>query len=117
MPASMEVSVNSRKIALGIPVSTIARAIAFPTKAEVRGCAGCAFTTTGQPEAKAEAVSPPATEKANGKLLALNTAIGPNGWSMRRISGLGTGLRSGRAVSIRASTHDPSSIKSANIAN
>ena len=29
-----------------------------------------AFTTTGQPAAKAEAVSPPATENASGKLLA-----------------------------------------------
>ena len=47
--------------------------MAFATNLEVPGCASCAFTTTGQPAAKAEAVSPPATENANGKLLAPKT--------------------------------------------
>ncbi|KGS26697.1 hypothetical protein X941_4274 [Burkholderia pseudomallei MSHR5569] len=40
---------------------------------------GCAFTTTGHPAANAEAVSPPSTENANGKLLAANIATGPMG--------------------------------------
>jgi hypothetical protein len=39
-------------------------------RADVRGCPGWALTMTGQPAAHADAVSPPATEKANGKLLA-----------------------------------------------
>lgn len=37
---------------------------------EVAGWSGCALTTTGQPAARALAVSPPGTEKASGKLLA-----------------------------------------------
>ena len=35
------------------------------------------MATTGHPAARAEAVSPPATEKASGKLLAPKTATGP----------------------------------------
>ncbi len=71
------------------------------------GCAGCALTMTGLPAASADAVSPPATEKARGKLLAPKTATGPSGRSMERMSGLG-GVRSGSAVSMRAITHEPS---------
>ena len=63
---------------------------------------------TGLRAANAEAVSPPATENARGKLLAPKTATGPRGCSMRRMSGLGMGLRSGFGVSIRASTQEPS---------
>lgn len=37
---------------------------------EVAGWSGWALTTTGQPAARALAVSPPGTEKASGKLLA-----------------------------------------------
>lgn len=55
----------------------------------VAGWALCAFTTTGQPAASADAVSPPGTEKASGKLLAPNTATGPSGTSIRRRSGRG----------------------------
>ena len=51
---------------------------------EVTGWASCALTTTGQPAASAEAVSPPATENANGKLDAANTATGPTGRLIRR---------------------------------
>jgi hypothetical protein len=47
--------------------------------------------------------------ESRGKLLAPKTTTGPKGRSMERISGLGAGLRSGSAWSIRASTHDPSS--------
>ena len=57
-------------------------------RADVRGWPSCALTTTGQPAASADAVSPPATENANGKLLAANTATGPGkACSMRRTSG------------------------------
>ena len=59
-----------------------AEATIAATSREVAGCPSCALTTTGQPTASADAVSPPATEKANGKLLALNTATGPIGTSM-----------------------------------
>ena len=55
---------------------------------EVPGCPSCALTTTGHPAASAEAVSPPATENANGKLDAANTATGPTGWLIRRISAM-----------------------------
>jgi hypothetical protein len=41
---------------------------------------------TGAPAASADAVSPPATEKASGKLLAPNTATGPSGMFARRRS-------------------------------
>jgi hypothetical protein len=75
------------------------------------------LTITGHPDANAEATSPPATEKANGKLPAQNTTTGPEGINIDRRSGFGNGARSGRAVSIRTSAHDPSSIKSANILN
>ena len=63
---------------------------------------------TGQPAAKAAALSPPAVAKAKGKLLAENTPTGPSGSNMRRISGRGSGWRSGRAVSMTASTQEPS---------
>ena len=79
------------------------------------GCPGWAFTTTGHPAARAEQVSFPATEMASGKLLAANAATGPTGMSIRRMSGLGSGLRSGMAWSIRPPTHDPSSMSRANI--
>jgi hypothetical protein len=85
----------------------------LPTSSLVPGCAGCALTTTGLPPASADAVSPPATEKARGKLLAPNTATGPSGRSMERTSGRG-GMRVGSAVSMRASTHEPSSTIAAN---
>ena len=65
--------------------------------------------------AKAEAVSPPAVEKAKGKLLAAKTTTGPIGINIRLTSGFGTGSLSGIALSIVASRHDPSSIKLANI--
>src|SRR2546421_474630 len=77
----------------------------------------CAWKTTGFPAASAEAVSPPATEKASGKLLAPQTATGPMGIRMRRTSGLGSGLRSGIARSMRASRQEPSRTSSANIRN
>src|SRR5690606_37188444 len=92
----------------GSPHSAAARVIAPATSSPVPGCAGCAFTTTGHPAANADAVSPPAVENASGKLLAPNTTTGPIGFSIRRISGRGAGVRSGNAVSIRASTHEPS---------
>ena len=54
------------------------------------------LTTTGQPAARAEAVSPPAVEKASGKLLAPKTATGPSGiWRCRR-SGRGSGCAVGQ---------------------
>src|SRR3546814_4464135 len=53
----------------------------------------------GQPAASAAAVSPPATEKASGKLEAPNTATGPIGRCRRRRSGRGSGWRSGSALS------------------
>jgi hypothetical protein len=53
---------------------------------------------TGQPAASAEAVSPPATEKASGKLLAPKTTTGPSGRNIERTSGFGTGWRCGSAL-------------------
>ena len=56
--------------------------MASATRVDVCKCAGCAFTITGQPAAKALAVSPPAVEYAKGKLLAPNTTTGPNGYNI-----------------------------------
>src|SRR5690242_19601278 len=88
------------------------RAIAFfiasYTICDVSGWPECAFTTTGQPAASADAVSPPAVENAKGKLLAPNTTIGPSGTSIFLMSGFGKGCLSGNAVSIEASTQLPS---------
>src|SRR5690606_42100538 len=77
----------------GIPVFCAAFTMALDTRELVPGWEECAFTTTGQPEARAEAVSPPAVENAKGKLLAPNTATGPIGTSILLISGFGMGLR------------------------
>ena len=78
-----------------------------PTSSDVPGWAECAFTTTGQPAASADAVSPPATENASGKLLAPNTATGPSAICRSRRSERGSGLRSGMAGSIRARASRP----------
>ncbi len=101
----------------GIPVDSAAFKIAVVTISEVLIWPEWPFITTGQPAAKAEAVSPPAVENANGKLLAAKTATGPIGCNILRISTLGSGCLSGIALSILASTHEPSSTKSANIRN
>ena len=72
--------------------------MAWPTSSLVPGWALCALNTTGQPAARADAVSPPAVEKASGKLLAPNTATGPSGiWRWRMSArGIGRALRQGR---------------------
>ena len=57
------------------------------TRTEVCGWPGCALTTTEQPAARAEAVSPPSTENAKGKLLAENMATGPSGTRTRCMAG------------------------------
>ena len=88
----------------GSPASAIAARSSRATTSPVPGCDGCPFTTTGQPAASADAVSPPAVENASGKLLAPNTATGPIGTSMRRTSGRGIGTASGSGVSMIAST-------------
>ena len=77
-----------------------------PTSSLVPGWALCALKTTGQPAARAEAVSPPAVEKASGKLLAPNTATGPSGIWRWRMSARGR-VRSGRAGSIRTPRKSP----------
>ena len=77
--------------------------IASATISPVPGCAEWPLTITGQPAASAAAVSPPAVEKASGKLEAPNTATGPIGrWIIMR-SGRGIGSRSGSATSWRRS--------------
>ncbi len=71
----------------GAPTPASASATICPVSTEVRGCPSCALTTTGQPAASADAVSPPATENANGKFDAANTATGPTGCIMCRSPG------------------------------
>ncbi len=105
------------KTPLGIPVFSAAFIIADETSSPVPACMGCDFTITGQPAAKAAAVSPPAVEYASGKLLAPKTTTGPNGKSIFLRSGLGIGFLSEIAVSIVASTQEPSFTRSANILN
>ena len=87
--------------------------MAFPISSQVPGCAGCALTTTGHPAARAETVSPPATEKAKGKLLAPKTKTGPRAVCIDRISAFGKGCLSGWAKSILACTQEPSFKKEA----
>ena len=86
-----------------IPSLLMAAWMASATISLVPGWAEWPFTTTGHPAARAAAVSPPAVEKARGKLEAPNTATGPTGRCIRRISGRGAGWRSGRAGSKRRS--------------
>ena len=82
----------------GKPHAATAAWIALPASSEVPGWAGCALASTGQPAASAEAVSPPATENASGKLLAPNTATGPSAiWRWRK-SDRGRGRRAGWRV-------------------
>ena len=88
--------------------------MAWPTSSAVPGWALWALTITGQPAANAEAVSPPATENANGKLLAPNTATGPRGIWRCRMSARGRGARSGMAGSMRTPRKSPWRTTSAN---
>ena len=60
------------------------------------------------PAAKAETVSPPATEKAKGKFDAPKIPTGPRAFCILLMSGLAAGLRSGSGRSMRAFTHEPS---------
>src|SRR5690606_27212608 len=96
-PTSLVLPCTIEKNPVGKRAVSMAWLMARATISEVAGCPGCAFTTTVQPAAHAEAESPPATQNANGKLLALKTATGPIGNNIRRMSGLGAGWRSGSA--------------------
>jgi hypothetical protein len=92
------------------PEAATARSIGAATSADVPAFDGCAFATTGQPAASADAVSPPATPNASGKFDAPNTATGPSGTIVRRRSGRG-GVAVGSArsmidVELRALAHD-----------
>ncbi len=94
-PTCVPLSNNKEKTPSGRPhFRTLAR-IACPTSSLVPGCAGWALTITGLPAARAEAVSPPATEKASGKLLAPKTATGPSGREHGADVGFGRGLAVG----------------------
>ena len=100
-----------------IPVFSAAFIIAYATNSPVPACIGCDLIITGQPEAKAAAVSPPAVEYASGKLLAPKTTIGPMGINIFLKSGLGAGVLLGSAESIDASTQEPSTTKLAKFLN
>ena len=68
MPSFWPEPNSSENVPAGMPLSATASLMARATSSEVPGCASWALTTTGQPAASAEAVSPPATENASGKL-------------------------------------------------
>jgi hypothetical protein len=76
-------------VPVGSPSPVTARVMEAASSADVPAFDGCAFATTGQPAASADAVSPPATPNASGKFEAPNTATGPTGTSVRRRSGRG----------------------------
>ena len=103
----LPVPVSSANVPAGRPHSSTALTMARATSSDVPGWAEWAFRTTGQPAAKADAVSPPATENASGKFDAANTATGPTPIRRLRRSGRG-GVRCGRAGSMRGSCHEPS---------
>ena len=99
---------------LGILVLIIALIIALEINSLVPQCIGWDFTITGQPLARALAVSPPAVENAKGKLLAPKTTTGPRATDVFRKSGFGKGFLLGSAISIKFSLHFSFSIKLAN---
>ena len=101
----------------GIPVFSAALIIAEATNSPVPECIACDFTITGQPDANALAVSPPAVENAKGKLLAANTTTGPNGIDVFLISDLGNGCLVGIASSIVSFLHSSFETKSAKALN
>ena len=107
-PTAVPESISREKTPSGKPHSRTLSRTNWPTSSLVPGWAGCALTMTGFPAARADAVSPPATEKASGKLLAPKTTTGPSACSIERRSGLG-GFALASARSIRAITHEPSS--------
>src|SRR5215472_9414691 len=78
---------TTAKVPAGAPTPASAWATIRAVSSDVRGCPSWALTTTGQPAASAEAVSLPATENANGKFDAANTATGPMGRFTRRRPG------------------------------
>ncbi len=86
----------------GAPAPDSASDTTSPVAADSSGCPGWATSTTGHPAANAEAVSPPATLNANGKLLAAHTATGPRGRIIRRRSGRGPMPQPGSAWSMVA---------------
>ena len=88
------------------------RSSAAKVAALVAGWAGWAFTTTGHPAARADAVSPPGTEKAKGKLELPYTATTPSGTLIRRRSGSGP-MGESVAWSMVASRNAPSVTTSA----
>ena len=75
---------------------------------------GGPLTTTGQPAAIAAAVSPPATEKASGKLEAPNTATGPSATRRWRRFARGSGSWSASGVASVTCAHSPRRSTSAN---
>ncbi|KAG1245188.1 hypothetical protein G6F68_015163 [Rhizopus microsporus] len=103
VPISLPAPNSSENVPSGRPCVATAAWITRPTISEAPGWALWALTMTGQPAASADAVSPPATEKASGKLLAPKTATGPSGTLARRRSARGSGWRSGWAGSMVAS--------------
>ena len=67
------------KVPAGMPQASTAAAMACAANSPVPGWAEWPLTTTGHPAASADAVSPPAVEKASGKFEAPKTATGPVG--------------------------------------
>ena len=82
-PTSMPAPSTMPRTPAGRPCCCTTPCASFMTSRESPGWPGCALTTTVQPAASAAAVSPPSTENANGKLLALNIATGPSGTRTR----------------------------------
>ena len=78
----------------------------------VAGWAGCALIRTGQPAARAEAVSPPGTENAKGKFELPKTATAPSATRIRRRSGSGP-MGESTGWSMVAATKAPSVTTSA----
>src|SRR5499426_1426283 len=78
---------TTAKVPAGAPAPASAPATIRAVSSDVRGWPSWALTTTGQPAARADAVSFPATENANGKFDAANTATGPMGRFTRRRPG------------------------------
>ena len=107
----------SCRVCAGAPAASRAAETTAAVRTDNCGCPEWAFTITEQPAARADAVSPPATEKANGKLLAAKLSTGPTGILKRRTSGRTPNTNAESASSMRTSRYSPASTISANNRN
>ena len=90
LPTVPPLPISSEKTPSGRPQSAMAFCMTRPTNSDVPGCDECALATTGAAAGNHSGRIAPG-QNANGKLLALKTATGPDGNLLR--AQVGTGYR------------------------